>query len=124
MSEHNSEVFRHLSDVDASDETVTRVLDKLRKTPGVLRFSQSDWNTLRDKKPHVHRFIEAASFEAAPDDALLRETVSSALLGMIVLQQEMGLFSDEQRIADFIDAQFDEKLIDLFTDTSPSEPAA
>ena len=122
MSESESEVFRYISDADVPESLVDKVLDKLREKPGLLRFSHNDWYALRDKKPNLHHFIEASSYEAAPDDPILREKVSAAMLGMVILSQEIQHSEGEERIIELLDTEFGDTINQILsTEPGPEE---
>lgn len=111
MPDTNAESLRYLHGVDIPEATVDYVLNRLHSRDPEIRFSQADWNKVKDKKPHLFHFIESASTEAAPEDPLLRAKVASALLGMVVLSEELRLRELEQTIDSTITDHIETELL-------------
>ncbi|MBA3758633.1 hypothetical protein H0X10_03320 [Candidatus Saccharibacteria bacterium] len=72
---------------DIPEELVDAVLDQQREHDIFFRFSLVNWDALQ-KRPNLKHFIAASSFEAAPEDPIMREKVTSSLLGMLALLDE------------------------------------
>ncbi len=111
MSDASAELLRYIQEVDVPESTVDHVLNRLQSRDLETRFSQADWNKLKDKKPHLFHFIDSASKEAAPDDPQLRAKVTSALLGMVVLSEELRLHDLEESVGTAIDHGTDIEVI-------------
>lgn len=118
MSEANAELLRYIQEVDVSESTVDHVLDRLHSKDPETRFSQTDWNKIKDKKPHLFHFIDSASREAAPEDPMLRAKVASALLGMVVLSEELRLLDLEDGMNEAITGDID---IEVLASLYPQE---
>lgn len=116
MADVPTEIFRYLSDDDVPEVLVDSVLSKLREKPNFLRFTQDDWNTLRDKKPNLHHFISTSSYEAAPDDPLAREAVAAALLGLVILNEEIEQVRGEERIIDVLHKELGTTIAQIYAE--------
>lgn len=118
MSEANAELLRYIQEVDVPESTVDHVLNRLQSRDSETRFSQTDWNRIKDKKPHLFHFIDSASREASPEDPILRAKVASALLGMVVLSEELRLLDLEKGMDQAIAGDID---INILTNLYPQE---
>lgn len=124
MADLSGEILRFINESDVPEEAVDRVLEKLRSGDSSIRFTQVDWNRLRERKPALHRFIDVMSAEAAPDDPILRGRVASSLLGMVVLSEELRQIDGEDSISRLIEENFGQDIAALYNEPGPATPAA
>jgi hypothetical protein len=83
---------------DIPFDLVDGVLDSQRQTEDFARRNQVLWERIQSL-PNVRHYITAASFEAAPDDTILRERVIASMLGLF------GLL-DETYVAQYLESAF------------------
>jgi DNA-binding GntR family transcriptional regulator len=92
--------------IDPSDLSVSVALAELRRNPGA-QVSPAAWERVREKLPHLRRFIEGASYQIAPENHVERGNISAALVGVVDL-----LFRAESQ------AEFDERWQELMQNDS------
>lgn len=73
-------------------ESLVDDLLRLQRTRGLFqRYSQHEWDALRESHGQLLRYIGATSFELAPEDPVLRERVAASLLGLSMLLDEASI---------------------------------
>jgi hypothetical protein len=73
---------------DVPEMLVDAVLDQQRKEHIFFRFTLDDWESLRLSRPNIVHYMSTTSFEAAPNDPIMREKITAALLGLWALLDE------------------------------------
>jgi hypothetical protein len=77
-------------------ELVDTVLDKQREQHPFFRYGTKEWEIIKRKQPNLAHFISVTSFEAAPEDPILREMVASSLIGMVSLLDQSLIKEHEE----------------------------
>lgn len=88
MSQQNSSTKYPLPSHDVSRFLSRLVLTELRKKPLQDRFDIAYWERLKSVAPHLSDYITIASFEAAPDNPILRDELAAAMTGIVILLTE------------------------------------
>lgn len=115
MPERATEAFNHMDNNDVPEDLVNSVLAKLKSEDINTRFTQTDWEALREKKPNLHGFIDAASHKIAPNDPEARGRATMGLIALLILLEDtQHLHEAEQAIDQIMDSDFVERLVKLY----------
>lgn len=85
---------------DVSDEIVKKLLQEQRETGLFMRFSLLHWDILKETHPNLSRYIAITSYQAAPDNPLMREKIAASLLGLCLMMDETIAKRFAQRLED------------------------
>jgi hypothetical protein len=74
-----------------SHNFITSLLKRTQNTPKGQQAIASHWKKIQVEQPSLARLISVNSFRQAPDDAEVRELISSSMVLMNMMQQEIEL---------------------------------
>jgi hypothetical protein len=74
-----------------SHELVTSLLKRTQNNSKGHHLISSHWKKIQVEQPSLARLISVNAFRQAPDDAEAREMISSSMVLMNLMQQEMDL---------------------------------
>jgi hypothetical protein len=82
--------------------------DDNKKLPSVnLTNPSEEWHRIQAEQPELARLINVNSFRLAPDDAETRELISTSMVLMNIMQQEIAIHKDlKQSIGDSLSQYF------------------
>jgi hypothetical protein len=65
-------------------------LRRVREREIFFRYDQKTWDALRAFKPNLHHLLCAISYEASPEDPVVREHIAAALLSLLTMLDDMA----------------------------------
>jgi hypothetical protein len=93
-NDQSDETITQLGSLSPSEEMVTSLLKRTQDTPRGQRLIDDHWRKIQTEQPALARLISVNSFRQAPDDPEVREIISSSMILMSIIHQEIHLQQD------------------------------
>jgi hypothetical protein len=90
-SEPSSSATPLIRSINPSEELVTSLLKRTNDLSKEQKLVEDHWRRIQSENPALARLISVNSFRQAPNDPELREVISSSMVLMDIIQQEITI---------------------------------